>query len=92
MVDASSMCFKTTHTHLAIYHNGGNTYDPRSMTKYQLDHFKSKVRRQFEPLIEDQELLVKQLKARATDVAVAKLSTKIGSDRIIKAFAELNKN
>jgi hypothetical protein len=60
----------------------------RSMTKYQLEHFKSKVRRQFEPLIEDQELLVKQFKAKATDVAVAKLSKKIGADKIIKAFAE----
>ena len=64
-----------------------NTYD-RAMTKYQLEHFKSKVRRQFEPLIEDQELLVKQFKAKATDVAVAKLSKKIGADKIIKEFAE----
>jgi hypothetical protein len=60
----------------------------RAMTKYQLEHFKSKVRRQFEPLIEDQELLVKQFKAKATDVAVAKLSKKIGADKIIKEFAE----
>jgi hypothetical protein len=63
----------------------------RAMTKYQLEHFKSKVRRQFEPLIEDQELLVKQFKAKATDVAVAKLSKKIGADKIIKAFAEAEK-
>ena len=33
---------------------------PKTMTKYQLDHFKSKVRRNFDPLIEEQELLVKQ--------------------------------
>jgi hypothetical protein len=63
----------------------------RAMTKYQLEHFKSKVRRQFEPLIEDQELLVKQFKAKATDVAVAKLSKKIGADKIIKAFADAEK-
>ena len=31
----------------------------KGMTKYQLDHFKEKVRRQFDPLIEEQELLVK---------------------------------
>jgi hypothetical protein len=51
------------------------------------------VRRQFEPLIEDQELLVKQFKAtEATDVAVAKLSKKIGADKIItKHFAEAEK-
>ena len=32
----------------------------KTMTKYQLEHFKSKVRRNFEPLIREQELLVKQ--------------------------------
>jgi hypothetical protein len=37
------------------------------MTKYQLDHFKEKVRRNFDPLIEEQELLVKQYRAEATE-------------------------
>ena len=32
----------------------------KTMTKYQLDHFKQKVKRHFDPLIEEQELLVKQ--------------------------------
>jgi len=63
----------------------------RAMTKYQLDHFKEKVRRQFDPLIEDQELLVKQFKTKATDVAVSKLSKKIGADKIIKAFEDAEK-
>ena len=58
----------------------------KTMTKYQLDHFERKVRRQFDPLIEDQELLVRQFKAKATDVAVAKLSKKIGADKIINKF------
>ena len=49
----------------------------KSMTKYQLDHFRDKVKRQFNPLIEDQELLIKQFKTQATDKAVAKLSKKI---------------
>jgi len=40
---------------------------PKTMTKYQLDHFKEKVRRNFDPLIEEQELLVKQYRAEATD-------------------------
>ena len=44
------------------------------MTKYQLEHFKRKVDRQFNPLIEEQELLVKQYKTEATDKAVDKLS------------------
>ena len=63
----------------------------KTMTKYQLDHFKDKVDRQFEPLIRDQELLVKQFKTEATDKAVEKLSKKIGADTIIRKFAEAEK-
>ena len=63
----------------------------KTMTKYQLEHFKRKVDRQFEPLIKDQELLVKQFKTEATDKAVEKLSKKIGADTIIKKFAEAEK-
>ena len=61
------------------------------MTKYQLDHFRDKVKRQFEPMIRDQELLVKQFKTEATDKAVEKLSKKIGADTIIKKFAQAEK-
>ena len=63
----------------------------KSMTKYQLDHFRAKVKRQFEPMIRYQELLVKQYKTEATDKAVEKLSKKIGADTIIKKFAEAEK-
>ena len=63
----------------------------KSMTKYQLDHFKEKVRRQFDPLIDDQELLVKQYKTQATDRAVEKLSKKIGADKIIAQFRKAEK-
>ena len=63
----------------------------KTMTKYQLEHFKEKVDRQFEPMIRDQELLVKQFKTEATDKAVDKLSKKIGADTIIKKFAEAEK-
>ena len=49
------------------------------MTKYQLDHFRDKVKRQFNPMIDEQELLVKQFKTEATDKAVSKLSKKIQS-------------
>jgi len=63
----------------------------KTMTKSQLEHFKDKVNRQFEPLIRDQELLVKQFKTEATDKAVEKLSKKIGADTIIKKFAEAEK-
>ena len=63
----------------------------KSMTKYQLDHFRDKVKRQFEPMIRDQELLVKQFKTEATDKAVSKLSKKIGADTIINKFREAEK-
>ena len=60
----------------------------KSMTKYQLDHFRDKVKRQFNPLIEEAELLVKQYKTEATDKAVEKLAKKMGADKIIKQFQE----
>ena len=63
----------------------------KTMTKYQLDHFRDKVKRQFEPMIRDQELLVKQFKTEATDKAVSKLSKKIGADTIINKFREAEK-
>jgi len=63
----------------------------KTMTKYQLDHFKDKVDRQFNPLISEQELLVKQFKTEATDKAVSKLSKKIGADKIINKFREAEK-
>jgi len=67
----------------------------KTMTKYQLDHFKSKVRRNFEPLIREQELLVKQYKTEATNKIVGKLAKKMGADKIVeqlkKAEAHLKK-
>lgn len=58
----------------------------KTMTKYQLEHFKSKVRRNFNPLIEEQELLVKQYKTDATEKVVAKLAKKMGADKILNEF------
>ena len=58
----------------------------KTMTKYQLDHFKSKVRRNFDPLIEEQELLIKQYKTEATEKVVAKLAKKMGADKILNEF------
>ena len=60
----------------------------KTMTKYQLDHFRDKVKRQFNPMIDEQELLVKQFKTEATDKAVDKLAKKMGADKIIKQFQE----
>ena len=59
---------------------------PKTMTKYQLDHFKQKVRRNFNPLIEEQELLVKQYRAEATEKIVGKLAKKMGADKILNEF------
>ena len=59
---------------------------PKTMTKYQLDHFKSKVRRNFNPLIQEQELLVKQYRAEATEKIVGKLAKKMGADKILNEF------
>ena len=59
---------------------------PKTMTKYQLEHFKSKVRRNFDPLIEEQELLVKQYRAEATEKIVGKLAKKMGADKILNEF------
>jgi hypothetical protein len=58
----------------------------KTMTKYQLEHFKSKVRRNFNPLIEEQELLVKQYRAEATEKIVGKLAKKMGADKILDEF------
>ena len=58
----------------------------KTMTKYQLEHFKDKVRRNFEPLIKEQELLVKQYRAEATEKIVGKLSKKMGADKILNEF------
>jgi hypothetical protein len=59
---------------------------PKTMTKYQLDHFKEKERRNFDPLIEEQELLVKQYRAEATEKIVGKLAKKMGADKILADF------
>ena len=58
----------------------------KTMTKYQLDHFKQKVKRHFNPLIEEQELLVKQHRTEATKRIVGKLAKKMGADKILTAF------
>jgi hypothetical protein len=81
--------FSQIHKCIRQTNNGGNM--SKGMTKYQLDHFKEKVRRQFDPLIEEQELLVKQFQTEATDSAVKKLSKKMGADKIISKFREAEK-
>ena len=56
------------------------------MPKYKVEHYEKKIRRHFDPLVEEQELLVKQFKTEATKRIVGKLSKKMGADKIMDAF------
>jgi hypothetical protein len=58
------------------------------MTKYQLEHFENKVNRYFQPLISEQELLIKQYKTEATNNVVKKLAKKMGADKILQQMKE----
>ena len=58
------------------------------MTKYQLEHFESKIKRHFQPLIDEQELLIKQYKTEATNNVVKKLAKKMGADKILAKMKE----
>ena len=68
-----------------VFFNGRNNM-AKTMTKYQLDHFNQKVKRHFNPLIEEQELLVKQYRTEATKRIVSRLAKKMGADKILTAF------
>jgi len=57
-----------------------------NMPKYKVDHYEDKIKRHFDPLIEEQELLVKQFKTEATKRIVGKLSKKMGADKILAQF------
>ena len=61
------------------------------MTKYQLEHFKDKVNRQFAPLIEEQELIVKQFRTEAVDHAVKGLAKKMGADKVLDNLRQAEK-
>ena len=56
------------------------------MPKYKVEHYEEKIRRHFDQLISEQELLVKQYRTEATKRIVGKLSKKMGADKIIDAF------
>ena len=58
------------------------------MTKYQLEHFRGKVKRNLDPLIDEQELLVKQYITVATNKASKELAKKIGAQKIIDALQD----
>ena len=56
------------------------------MPKYKVEHYEKKINRHFNPLIEEQDLLVKQFKTEATKRIVGKLAKKMGADKILDAF------
>ena len=58
------------------------------MTKYQLEHFENKVNRYFQPLIAEQQLLIKQYRTEATNNVVKKLAKKMGADKILAKMKE----
>ena len=58
------------------------------MTKYQLEHFENKVNRYFQPLIDEQQLLIKQYRTEATNNVVKKLAKKMGTDKILARMKE----
>ena len=70
-----------------MYDRNGENNMPK-MTKYQLEHFESKVKRTLNPLIEEQELLVKQYTTEATNRASKKLAVKIGAQKIMDHLKE----
>ena len=87
----SVLLFHVKHYVIKSHNKRKDNNMSKTMTKYQLDHFRDKVKRQFNPMIEEQELLVKQFKTEATDKAVAKLSKKIGAEKIIDNFRKAEK-
>ena len=58
------------------------------MTKYQLEHFENKVNSYFAPLIDEQQLLIKQYRTEATNNVVKKLAKKMGADKILAKMKE----
>ena len=69
-------------------HNKRKDNTMAKMTKYQLEHFENKVNRYFQPLISEQELLIKQYKTEATNNVVKKLAKKMGADKILAKMKE----
>ena len=60
----------------------------KAMTKYQLEHFKTKVKDKFAPMIEEADLSLRKIVADMTESAEKKLSDKIGATQIIKDLEE----
>ena len=60
----------------------------KAMTKYQLEHFKTKVKAKFAPMIEEVDLSLRKIVADMTESAEKKLSDKIGATEIINLLED----
>ena len=60
----------------------------KTMTKYQLEHFKTKVKDKFAPMIEEVDLSLRKIVADMTESAEKKLSDKIGATEIINLLED----
>ena len=60
----------------------------KAMTKYQLEHFKDKVKSKFAPMIEEADLSLRKIVADMTESAEKKLSDKIGATEIINLLED----
>ena len=61
----------------------------KAMTKYQLEHFKNKVRDKFAPLIDEAQLTLRKTVADLTAAAEKKLSNKLNISDDIKQLKEM---
>jgi hypothetical protein len=60
----------------------------KGMQMYQRDHFKKKIDRMLDPLIEQEELLLKSTIADLTESAESNLAKKLGADKVINRLAK----
>ena len=60
----------------------------KAMTKYQLEHFKNKVKDKFAPMIEEADLSLRKRVAEMTESAEKKLSDKIGATEIVNLLED----
>ena len=62
------------------------------MQLYQRDHFRDKLRRKLDPLIEQEELLLKSTISDMTESVEKNLAKKIGADKVINNLEKAEKD
>ena len=64
----------------------------KGMQLYQRDHFRDKLRRKLDPLIEQEELLLKSTISDMTESVEKNLAKKIGADKVINNLEKAEKD